>query len=175
MVTGTQRARADRAVRHGSLVLGAVVAGAVTLLAGLGALGERGIALVHHCVAGTGSFAWWGTRLAMVRHSDTCPEGTLALGGAPDDVAGVIAAVALPVVVLHGLAGLGALGVWRHLARCFRQLARLVRPTLTLRPARALVAVRPEPRWRDAVGLPVVRTLLLAGAQGRRGPPLVAA
>lgn len=162
-------------MRYGSLVLGAVLAGAVALLAGLGALGERGIALVHHCVAGTGSFAWWGTRLAMVRHSDSCPEGTLALGGAPDDVAGVIAAVALPVVVLHGLAALGGLGAGRYLARCFRQLALLVRPRLPGRPPRGLVAVRREPRWRAAVGLPAVRTLLLASAQGRRGPPLVAA
>lgn len=161
-------------MRYGSLALGTVLAGAVALLAGLGALGERGIALVHHCVAGTGSFAWWGTRLAMVRHSETCPEGTLALGGAPDDVAGVIAAVALPVVVLHGLAGLGGLGAWRYLARCFRQLARLVRPRLALRRSRALVAVRREPGWRDAVGLPAVRTLLLACAQVRRGPPLAA-
>lgn len=162
-------------MRRGSLVLGGGLAGAMTLLAALGALGERGIALVHHCVAGTGTFAWWGTRLAMVRHSDTCPEGSLALGGAPDDVAGVIAAVALPVVVLHALVGLGGLGAWRYLARCFRQLALLVRPRLAVRPARVLVAVRREPRWRDAVGLPVGRSLLLACAQVRRGPPLGAA
>lgn len=162
-------------MRHGSLVLGGILAGATTLLAVVGALGERGIALVHHCVAGGGSFAWWGTRLAMVRHSDVCPEGTLALGGAPDDVAGVIAAVTVPLLVLHAVLGLGGLGVGHHLARCFRQLARLVRPLGSPRAAAPLLAVRREAPQHDVVGLPVVRSLLLASAQVRRGPPLATA
>lgn len=162
-------------MRHGSVALGGILAGAATLLAVVGALGERGIAVVHHCVAGGGSFAWWGTRLAMVRHSDVCPEGTLALGGAPDDVAGVIAAVTVPLLLLHAGLGLGGLGVGRHLGRCFRQVARLVRPVVSARPMLPVLPIRREAPRYEVIGLPPVRSLLLASAQVRRGPPLAVA
>lgn len=139
------------------------------------ALGEAGISLVSRCVSPTGPSAWWSTHLAMVRADASCADGTLALGGAPGDVAVVLATIALPALVAQtvvlAVAG-GLLAALRATLRTVRVVVgrRLLRPaTVAAVVPRGRVRVAPRPHVRRArvrVGGPV---------PVRRGPPVPAA
>lgn len=168
-----------RAVAFVARIVGvALVLGYLVVQAGLHlafTLGEAGVSVVSRCVSGTGTTAWWATHLAMIRADATCPEGTLALGGAPADVAVVVATVALPALlaqaVLLVVAG-GLVTTLRTTLRSVRVLAgrRLVlRATVPTIVPRGRVRLAPRPHIRRArvrVGGPV---------PVRRGPPVPAA
>lgn len=152
------------------LVLLARVAGAVVTH-----LEQRGFALAHQCLPDGGSFAWLGMHLAVVRTSPSCPAGTVALGGRPDDVAAVIAAIALPVLVSHLFGGFVGMGLAAYLSRVFARCAGLVRSLWVLvRSAADLPAISFEVRKSvlSRGGRPMPRRLALALAPVRRGPPV---
>lgn len=134
-------------------------------------LGEAGLSIVSACLPGVGSGAWWATHLAMVRADGACPEGTLLLGGAPVDVAVVVATVAVPALLAHlGLAvvSCGLLAAVRTSLRTLRTVvARVLHLPSAARTAAPLGraprvpgAAPPRPRPRLGGHVPV-----------RRGPP----
>lgn len=138
-------------------------------------LGEHGVSLVSRCVTTAGAPAWWATHLAMVRVDAACPEGSLALGGAPGDVAVVLATIALPALLVQAVMLVvvgGVLAAVRTSWRCARAVvgATILLPVPT--PGVTPVGrVRPVPRpfvrrVRVRVGGPV---------PVRRGPPACAA
>ena len=138
------------------------------------AASEAGITVLSRCVTGSGPGAWWATHLAMVRVDAACPEGTLALGGAPDDVAVVLASVTLPVLLVQLL----VLAVAGRLLAVVRTTLRAVRAVLRPRPVRAAVTVDvPRARVRLVPRAVVHRPRVRVGGPVpvRRGPPLVAA
>lgn len=155
------------------LVLLARVAGTVVTH-----LEQRGFALAHQCLPDGGSFAWLGMHLAVVRTSADCPAGTVALGGRPDDVAAVIAAIALPVLVWHLLGGFAGVGLAAYLSRAFARWAGLVRSLWSLIRGvaeRQVVLIGGRQRLISRGGQSVPRHLALALAPVRRGPPVVLA
>ena len=139
------------------------------------ALGDAGISVVSRCVNGTGAPAWWATHLAMVRADAACADGTLALGGAPGDVAVVLATIAVPVLLAQMLLLVVAGGLLAALRTTLRTVhavvgSRLVHPaTVPVVTPLGRVRLAPRPLLRRArvrVGGPV---------PVRRGPPVPAA
>jgi hypothetical protein len=157
-----------------ALLLLTLVAALVTQLA------DRGYAVVHQCVTAPGAWGVAGMHLALVHETPDCPSGT-ALGGDPAAMVTVVGALALPVVVAHGVFALVAWGVtsWARrahdrsravVAGATRALRAVVRGAV--RPAGSLVAVarrvvRPVP---DAVPA-ALHHLADAVVRTRRGPP----
>nr|WP_297426589.1 hypothetical protein [uncultured Actinotalea sp.] len=144
------------------------------LAGGVVALAAHAPVLVHRCLPADGLTGAAGVRLALLRPDADCPSGTLALGGEPGQVMGLLVLVAVPVVVAHVLTMLAAACVVAGaglLVRAVGRLGRLVRPELPRAPRvpvgrpRAVVPVV----VRDAV-----RTVLDAAVL-RRGPPALAA
>lgn len=155
------------------LVLLARVAGTVVTH-----LEQRGFALAHQCLPDGGSFAWLGMHLAVVRTSPDCPAGTVALGGRPDDVAAVIAAIALPVLVSHLLGGFAGVGLAAYLSRAFERCVGLMRALWSLVRGTADRPILLIGERRSVIirrGQPMPRRLALALAPVRRGPPVVLA
>jgi hypothetical protein len=142
----------------------------VALAAGVVTLAAHAPVLVHRCLPSDGLTGSLGVRLALLRPDADCPSGTLALGGEPGQVMGLLVLVAVPVVVAHVLALLATACVVAGaglLVRAVGRLGRLVRPELPRAPRvpvgrpRAVVPV---------VARAAVRTVLDA-AVPRRGPP----
>ncbi|MGP7960156.1 hypothetical protein ACTVCO_05000 [Sanguibacter sp. A247] len=138
-------------------------------------LGEHGVSIVSRCVTTAGAPVWWATHLAMVRVDAACPEGSLALGGAPADVAVVLATIALPALLAQALVLVavgGVLAALRASWHCARAVlgAPMALPVAT--PSAPPVArVRTIPR-------PFVRRVLVrvgGPVPVRRGPPACAA
>ncbi len=167
----------ERAVRTALPLLAglgiAVIIVARLLGAAISLLEHRGFALLHQCVPDAGAFGWMGVHLAVVRTSNECPAGTLALGGEPDGVAAVLAAVTLPVLLLHlggGFAGLGLFSALRRVMTRCSQLGRLLR-FATLTTASLPVAPKLQPSQLDSHLAALPRRLALILAPVRRGPP----
>lgn len=153
-----------------ALVLFARVFGALVT-----ALEQRGFALLHQCVP-DGAVSGLGLHLAVVRTSADCPAGTLALGGKPDDVAAVVAAITLPVLLLHIGGGFAGFSVLAHLQRSMVRCARLARVLRFSALTAVGLPVVPDLRQpaipdRDAAVMPPRIALVLAPV--RRGPPAV--
>ena len=154
---------------------------AVVLMVGPVILGSRalsamGVALAHQCVPGQGPFAWLGMRMALVRASYDCPEQMVALGGAPEDVGLVIATIALPILLLHGVGFVVGVGLASASSRWFGRCAQLAVGRLSSL-VRALIGnpsdvcvrapadisalttgrARPAPRLRALVMAPALR------------------
>ena len=183
-VRSLQSPRDGATARLRALALALRVAGAALALGYLAvqaclhvavAASEAGITLLSRCVTGAGAAGWWATHLAMVRVDATCPEGTLALGGAPGDVAVVLATVTVPAL----LAQLVSLVVAGGLLAALRTTLRTVRAVVGRRPvARATVpALAPLGRVRLAPRPTARRARVRVGGPVpvRRGPPVPAA
>ncbi|WP_029290734.1 hypothetical protein [Cellulomonas sp. HZM] len=148
------RPRALAVVLTGALALGSA---ALTLAAGRLAL--------HGCFdAGPGAGA--ALRLALLRRSADCPDGSFAAGG----TVFVLLSVALPVLVAHALLALGGAGLASFAARAARAVHRVVsaalgrradEPSVLLVGRAAPVVARPAP----------ARTLAVTHGTYRRGPP----
>lgn len=140
-------------------------------------LEQRGFALLHQCVPDGGALSWLGMHLAVVRTSVECPAGTLALGGQPDGVAAVVAAITLPVLLLHFGGGFAGMGLVAHLrkslARCVHLGRRLRFAVLTVVGLPVAPDVSPALPRTEVARMP--RRLALALVPVRRGPPLVCA
>ncbi|EYR62114.1 hypothetical protein N866_11655 [Actinotalea ferrariae CF5-4] len=149
-----------------------VAAAWLALLAGVTALGAHAPVLVHRCLPADGLTGGLGIRLALLRPDADCPSGTLAVGGEPGQVMGLLVLVAVPVVVAHLLSLLAAAAVVAGagvLVRAVGAVLGAVLPTLPGRP-RAVVD-RPHAVVATVVR-EVVRPVLDAAAL-RRGPPVL--
>ncbi len=155
-----------RATRHvGVLLAAALTAAAVVVSA-------QGHVLLHRCVEAGGSWADVAIRLAVLRDTGGCPDGSFGVGAVPRGAV-VLLSVALPVLAAHVLlAGLG-LGLGAVVLRGARVVAALLRAWVRvprLRPLPVAGRVRlvvPRPiAPRPALGLLVARP--------HRAPPLAA-
>ncbi|MBC7289879.1 MAG: hypothetical protein H5T83_00910 [Actinotalea sp.] len=145
----------------------------LALVAGVAALVAHAPVLVQRCLAADGLTGTVGVRLALLRPDADCPSGTLALGGEPGQVMGVLVLVAVPVVLAHVLTALAAACVLAGagvLVRAVGALVGAVVPTLPGVPR--LVVDRLRAVVAD-VAAPVVRAVRDASVL-RRGPPLLA-
>lgn len=155
------------------LILFARVLGALVT-----SLEQRGFALLHQCVPDGGAASWLGVHLAVVRTSPDCPTGSLALGGQPDGVAAVIAAVTLPVLLLHLGGGFAGFSILAHLQGSMVRCVRLVR---RLRFSALVAVVLPgfpdvqQPAVLERSDAVMPRRIALVLAPVRRGPPAACA
>ena len=151
-----------------SATLGAALGG---VLAAFAVLVRGGAVMVHQCVAADGAAGWLGLRLALLRVDGDCPTGALAIGGDGRQVMGVVAMVALPVLLAH-LGGLGVgVALLALLARVLRGAADALRHVgpRVLAPA----PVPATPRSAPAVAsFHAVVSALTTTSLRRRGPPV---
>lgn len=156
---------------RGGVLLGtaAVMAGAAFVLA-VRTLGW-GQVVLHQCVPGDGPLGVLGLRLALMRTSAACGDGSLAVipGG------GVVASVALSTLLLHAVligGGLGLTGLLSRAWRAARSAVLAVCPALLLHVRAVRIPNRPSPVVEGAPA-PSARPELFRG-HPRRGPPLCA-
>lgn len=137
------------------------------------AVAAEGRVLLHQCLTADGPLGALGVRLAVLRSTVECPEGTLGLGTASQGAV-LLLSVALPVVGAHLLLAAGGLGlgvVVRRGAAVVRALVASRLVPLVAVPAPALVPVR-RAALVPAVGPPLVGRAL-DPARPHRGPPAV--
>lgn len=156
---------------RGGVVLGAaaVMAGAAFFLA-VRALGW-GQVVLHQCVPGDGPLGVLGLRLALLRTSAVCGDGSLAVGPG----GGVVASIALGTLLLHVTLLGGGLGLTGLLARAWRSARSAVLaalPALLLHVRAVLVPGRPS-LVVEGVPASLARPAIFRG-HPRRGPPLLA-
>ena len=133
---------------------------------------HHGALVVHQCLPVNGVSGWLGIQLALLRPDSDCPSGALAVGGDPHHAVGVIAMVALPVLLAH-VAGAGS---WLGLAAMLRPL---IAGAVAL--LRHVTPALPAPReivWSWRAGPVATNRLealdrLAASCLWRRGPPTV--
>lgn len=139
---------------------------------GVGALSfvRHGALVVHQCVSVDGVTGWLGIQFALLRADTDCPSGALAVGGEPQHAVGVMAMIALPVLLAH-LAGAGS---WLGLAAMLRPLIagalallRHVTPALPV-PGGAIGFWRAGPVATSHLAL---LDRLTASCLWQRGPP----
>jgi hypothetical protein len=149
------------------LAVGAVLA----LVSGLGAVfvSQTQFAL-HACLPGEGPVGWLGLRLALLRASVDCPEGTLALGGSTSRSALVVVSVAVPTLLAHLLAAACGLSLSALAARAASGVREVLGAAWRVLPAAPRATT-----WRAArvVTARTVVVLRRAGdaAHPDRGPP----
>jgi hypothetical protein len=167
------RDRMTRERRRPWWLLLATFAAPVTLLAVAAAsLVREGAVLVHQCVAGDGAAGWLGLRLALLRVDGDCPTGSLAVGGDGRHVMGVVAIVALPVLLTH-LAGLGVgLGLVALLRRLLTVAVAVLRAVAPRLPVTRAVVVGPR-RAPITVTCQAMVDRLVTSSLHRRGPPVL--
>lgn len=149
-----------------------VLAAWLVLVAGVTALAAHAPVLVHRCLPADGLTGGLGLRLALLRPDADCPAGTLAVGGEPGQVMGLLVLVAVPVVVAHVLSVLAAACVVAGaglLVRAVTRLAGAVVPTLPGVPR----SVVDRPRALVAAVVRVAFRPVLDAAVPRRGPPVL--
>ncbi|MDR0432913.1 MAG: hypothetical protein LBH48_06365 [Bifidobacteriaceae bacterium] len=144
------------------------------LALGVGLLARTGLR-VTSCVDVPGLAGWLGTRFALVHADPNCAPGTMAPGAAPSQMLTVLACVALPVLLAHGIAALAALDlIHRSVASLRRVRAAIVhRWNRRLTPRPVPVARRQGPVRAPAVEVPPPLPVLAVAAL--RGPPAWAA
>lgn len=171
-----ERAGSGAAARRRAPV--GLVAVVLALLAGVAALAAHAPVLVHRCLPADGLTGAAGIRLALLRPDADCPSGTLAVGGEPGQVLGLLVLVAVPVVVAHVLTALAAACVLAGAGILLRAVGALA-STL----AGAVVAALPgspgpvvdRPRAVVATAARLAVRPVLDAAVPRRGPPLAPA
>jgi hypothetical protein len=134
---------------------------AVAVFVGLMRLADQTAVTVHQCVsvAGLGRL---GLGLALLRVDDSCPAGSLAVGGDQRQVLGVVVLVALPSLASHLMAAGAGLGVLARTCHAVRAVLRTLVPTVRAPggpsridvPSIAIDVPRPTPRSRAVVGVP---------------------
>lgn len=126
--------------------------------------------VLHSCVPGEGRLGWLGLRMALLRTSVDCPDGTLAWGGSGADSAIVVISVAVPTLAVHALAVASGVSVSALLARAAAGIRVVLGAVLRALPA------APRAPWVRAtlvVGRDQaqVSTRELTGRHLDRGPP----
>ncbi|MDD9206737.1 hypothetical protein PU560_09700 [Georgenia sp. 10Sc9-8] len=129
-----------------------------------------GLAAVHRCVPVSAGWTDLSLRLALVRPDAGCPEGTLALGGRPEQVLTVAVGVTTPALLLHVLPLLGAAGFAGVVRAVAANLARRLLPALPGTGARLPAAYRPVVQRSPLRN----RGMHLRQVKLCRGPPLPA-
>lgn len=129
---------------------------------------------LHSCLPGEGPAGWLGLRLALLRSSVDCPDGTLALGGSTASSALVVASVALPTVLLHVLAAVCGVRLSALVARAASGLRRIFRAAWRVLPG------SPRAPWVRACGVAARAPAVICRRVGDvvhpdRGPPALAA
>ena len=139
----------------------------------MGALSvHHGALVVHQCLPVNGVSGWLGVQLALLRPDSDCPSGALAVGGDPHHAVGVIAMVALPVLLAHVVGAGGWLGLAAMLRALIAGTVALLRAVTPALPAGGEIVWS----WR---ALPVATIAfealdrLAAGCLWRRGPPIL--
>lgn len=152
----------------GAVALAATVVGVLAALPGL--LVRHGSVVLHQCVPAEGTAGWLGLRLALLRAEPDCPSGTLAVGGEPRQVLGVVVMVALPLLAAHLVAAAVGIGLAARLHRVVRSAAALLAGVVRRLPGLPGLVVR---RLRPAVAAAVARAPRGEPVLGppRRGPP----
>lgn len=144
----------------------------LALLGGVVTLAAQAPVLVHRCLPTDGLTGAAGVRLALLRPDVDCPAGTLALGGEPGHVMGLLVLVTVPVVVTHAVTALAAACVLAGAGLLLQAVAALGRVVLPRLPGPARVLVhRPRAVLADVVRRAVRPVLDVAVP--RRGPPLL--
>ena len=140
----------------------------------IGALAGPAQLVVHTCVPGTSSLGWLGLRLALLRSSVDCPNGSLALGGSVAQSALVVISIAIPTLLAHLLALAGGVSLSAVLARAASAARRVLGAALWVLPAAPRARCTPAAlvAHRD---LAVARAWELTGRHGNRGPPALSA
>jgi hypothetical protein len=155
-----------------TLVVGAGSAVAAGVLLEVTARGLGwGQVVLHECVPGDGPLGVLGLRVALLRASAVCPDGTFAVGPGR----GVVASVALGTLLLFlALLG-GGMGLTGALSRAAHSARAMLSAMLPVRPADPSRATPPA-RLRSVVGAAqqVASQMLLGPAHPRRGPPAFA-
>lgn len=171
MLRSAYRDRMTRESRRPWWLLLATFGAPVALLAAAAtALVREGAVLVHQCVTGDGAAGWLGLRLALLRMDGDCPSGTLAVGGDSRQVMGVVAIVALPVLLTH-LAGLGVgLGLVALLRRLLSGAVAVLRAVAPRLPVARPMVVAPR-RAPITVTCQAMVDRLVTSSLHRRGPP----
>ncbi|WP_407344618.1 hypothetical protein [Pengzhenrongella phosphoraccumulans] len=162
-------------VRRGLPLRPIVVAALGTLVVGLGAVVvTRTQFALHACLPGEGPVGWLGLRLALLRDSVDCPEGTLALGGSASRSALVVVSVALPTLLVHLVAAVCGASLSALLARAASGIRVVLRAAWRVLPG---VPRAPGVRSRRVIGRVLVGVLRRAGdtAHPDRGPPVLLA
>jgi len=136
----------------------------------IGALAGPAQLLVHTCVPGAGSLGWLGLRLALLRSSVECPNGSLALGGTGAQGALVVISIAVPTLLAHLLALAGGVSLSAVLARAASEARRVLGAVLWVLPGAPRARRGPAAlvAHRD---LAEARAAELTGRHGSRGPP----
>jgi len=153
----------------------AVFAVPVAILS-LGALTivRQGAVVVHQCVPASGVNGWLGVQFALLRVDSDCPPGALAVGGDAHHALGIVAMVALPVLLAH----VAGASIWLGLAAMLRRL--IVGAVALLRRVIPALPV-PSDVIRFRYAGPVATThlagldRLAASCLWRRGPPALRA
>lgn len=143
---------------------------AVAVVALVGVLAARAQLVLHACLPGEGPLGWLGLRLALLRTSVDCPEGSLALGGSTARSALVVVSIALPTLLVHLLAATCGVSLSALLARAASGIREVLGAGLRVLPG------APRAPWVRAalvVGrdLAMVPTRVLATRHPDRGPP----
>lgn len=63
----------------------------------------RGWLLVDHCLETTGALRAFGVQMALLRPSQNCPDGAMALGGDAHQVLTLAVGVTVPLLIAHAL------------------------------------------------------------------------
>ena len=162
-------------VRRGFPLPPIAAAAVLSIVVGLGAVvvSRTQIAL-HACLPGEGPVGWLGLRLALLRGSIDCPEGTLALGGSASRSALVVFSVTLPTVLVHLLAAVCGAGLSALLARAASGVRGMVGSAWRVLPGAPRA---PGVRVRRVIGCVRAGVLRRAGdmAHPDRGPPVLLA
>jgi len=162
MIVG--RIDARRAIPWPPLVAAALVA----------ALAGPAQIVVHTCVPGASSLGWLGLRLALLRSSAECPDGSLALGGSGAQSALVLISIAIPTLLVHLFALAGGVSLSAVLARAAAAARTLLGAVLWVLPGAPRTPCAPATlvARRD---LARARAWTLTGRHGNRGPPALSA
>jgi len=148
-----------------------LAAAVLALAGGLGGeLVGRSQLMLHACLTGGGLLAWLGLRLALVRTSVDCPEGTLVLAGSTARGALVVASIAAPTLLVHLLAAACGVSLSALLTRAASGIRAVLRAVLRVFPD------VPRASWERAalvVGRDLARapTRVRATRYPNRGPP----
>lgn len=155
---------------HRRLLLAVLAAPVALLTLGGFGLARQGTLVMHQCVPVSGADGWLGVQLALLRADSDCPPGALAIGGDAHHAMGVVAMVALPVLLAH-LAGVSLwLGLTTMLQLLIDGAVTLLRHVIPALPAQADSMVVPR---GGHVATPFAPALahLVTSCVWRRGPP----
>ncbi len=158
--------------RRGSPLPPIAAAAVLAVAVALGAVAvSRTQFALHACLPGEGPIGWLGLRLALLRGSVDCPEGTLALGGSASRSALVVVSVALPTLLVHLLAAVCGASLSALLARAASGIRAVIGAAWHGLPGTPRA---PGVRVRRVIGAVRAGVLRRAGdlAHPDRGPPV---